>query len=49
MDEIIKEMCWVPGRECGECGDWVSPHSPTPCGGSICEKLLEKYLEDNSE
>lgn len=35
-DDIIKEMCWVPGSECGECGGWVCPSNDTPCNGTIC-------------
>lgn len=36
MSDIVKETCWSPGRECGECGGWVSPNNSTPCKGTIC-------------
>lgn len=46
MGDIIKEMCWRPGFECGECGEWVSRHNPLPCGGNLCVKMTE---EDSNE
>lgn len=46
MNEITKEMCWVPGFECGECGGWVCPSNNTPCGGKLCE-VEDENDQDN--
>ena len=43
MSDIIREICYREGHECGECGEWVTKENPLPCKG-LCTSLMEAAM-----